>query len=158
MELRIDWTKMVFAVSARLWLSGALGLLTLMARVAVAQPSARSFADLQSILVTGDDVRVADSNRTTMVGAVVEARNCGSTDCGEGGNVDPGFYVFGAGIGARVGAVLDRSIQRFDTLFATPSPASVRRVSLVPILFSLGAMVLLCAVLEDGSGAESLEP
>lgn len=70
----------------------------------------------------------------TVAGAVVKQRNCGSTDCGEGGLVDPGFYVFGAAIGAGAGALVDRSIKRFDTLFARPSPASVPRFSLLPVL------------------------
>jgi hypothetical protein len=70
----------------------------------------------------------------TVVGAVVKERNCGSTDCGEGGVVDPGFYMFGAGIGAGAGALVDLSIRRFDTLFVSPSPASVRRFRLSPVL------------------------
>lgn len=68
------------------------------------------------------------------VGAVVKQRNCGSTNCGEGGLVEPGFYYLGAAIGAGAGAVVDRSIRRFDTLFASPSTASARRLSLSPVL------------------------
>lgn len=184
--IRLDRTKMFVASPARLCLYGAVGLLTLMPRLALAQPPARSFAGLQSILKTGDEVQVTDSSGKTtegrivdvstsslrltvdgrqrdlseatirevkrrhpdlwwngtligaavgtVVGAVVEQGNCGSTDCGEGGLVDPGFYVFGAAIGAGAGALVDRAIRRFDTVFASPSPASVRRFSLSPVL------------------------
>jgi len=69
-----------------------------------------------------------------VVGAVVKERNCGSTDCGEGGLVDPGFYVFGAGIGAGAGVLVDLSIRRFDTVFVRPPTASVRSLRLSPVL------------------------
>lgn len=68
------------------------------------------------------------------VGAVIKERNCGSTDCGEGGLVDPGLYVFGAVIGAGTGAVIDLSIKRFDTLFASSLTARVRNFRLSPVL------------------------
>jgi hypothetical protein len=177
--------KMFLASPTRLCLFAALGFLTLMPRFALAQPSARSFAELQSILKTGDEVQITDSSGKTIqgrignvstsslgltvdgrrqdlleatvrevkrrrpdlwwngpligaaigtvVGAVVKQQNCGSTDCGEGGIVDPGFYVFGAGIGAGAGALVDLSIRRFDTVFAGPSPATVR-FNLAPVL------------------------
>jgi len=69
-----------------------------------------------------------------LAGAAVKQWNCGSTDCGEGGLVDPGFYVFGAGIGAGAGALVDRSIKRFDTVFVRPPTASRRSFKLTPIL------------------------
>lgn len=69
-----------------------------------------------------------------VVGAVVAKQNCGSTDCGEGGLVTPGFTLIGAGIGAGAGALVDRFISRFDTVFAGPPPASVRSVRLSPVL------------------------
>ena len=69
-----------------------------------------------------------------VVGAVVKAYNCGSTDCGEGGLVDPGFYLLGAGIGAAAGALVDHSISRFDTVFVGPPAVSGRDFCLVPIL------------------------
>jgi hypothetical protein len=183
--IRLDRPK-TFANPTGLWLSGALVFLTLMPRLALAQTPARSFADLQSTLKTGDEVQITDSSGKTshgrivgistsslgltvdglqrdlsatairevkrrrpdpwwngiligavvgtVVGAVVKERNCGSTDCGEGGLVDPGFYVFGAGFGAGAGALVDHSIRRFDTVFTSPSPASVPGFSLSLVL------------------------
>jgi hypothetical protein len=174
------------AIPKILCLFGALGLLALMPRVALAQPPVQSFAELQSILKPNDEVQITDSSgRTTrgrvvrvatgslnltvngrqqelleatirdvkrrrpdvwwngaligavagtVAGAAVKRRNCGSTDCGEGGLVDPGFYVFGAAFGAGAGALIDSSVRRFDTLFARSSPSSVRMFSLTPFL------------------------
>ncbi len=59
---------------------------------------------------------------------------CDGGDCGEGGLVNPGFAVFGAGIGAGAGALADLSIRRFDTLYANPSAASVRSLRLSPVV------------------------
>jgi hypothetical protein len=184
--IRLDRKTFFTTNPMKLCICGALSLLTLMPRLALAQQPVRSFAELQSILKIGDAVRVTDSSGKitqgriggvsmsslslvvdgrqqelpeaeirevkrrrpdlwwngaligaaigATVGAVAKERNCGSTDCGEGGLVDPGFYVFGAGIGAGAGALVDLSIRRFDTLYSSPSTASVRRFSLSPIL------------------------
>jgi hypothetical protein len=184
--ISLDRTKTSFGNPTGFWLSGALVFLALMPRLALAQTPARPFADLQSILKTGDEVQITDSSGKvshgrivgvstsslgltvdglqrdlsaatirevkkrrpdlwwngvligavvgTVVGAVVKERSCGSTDCGEGGLVDPGFYVFGAVFGAGAGALVDHSIRRFDTVFASRSPASVQRLSLSLVL------------------------
>lgn len=179
-------TRIFAVIPMKLCLLGALGLLALLPRVALAQPPVQSFAELQSTLKPGDEVQITDSSgRTTrgrvvrvsmgsldltvngrqeelleatirevrrrrpdlwwngaligavvgtVAGAAVKQRNCGSTDCGEGGLVDPGFYVFGAGIGAGAGALIDHSVRRFDTVFVRSPPSSVRRFSLSPFL------------------------
>lgn len=67
-------------------------------------------------------------------GLVVKRLNCGATDCGEGGLVDPGFKLIGAGMGAGVGALVDRLISRFDTVFARPAIASGRSFRFLPVL------------------------
>lgn len=69
------------------------------------------------------------------VGAVTKERNCGSTDCGEGGLIDPGLYVFGAVIGAGTGALADHLISKFDTLFSNPPITSARSVRFSAILW-----------------------
>jgi hypothetical protein len=167
-------------------LEGLLVAAALLPRSAGAQTATQSFIELQTLLRTGDSVRVTDSSGSTtqgrvvrvsttsltlavdgrhqdlpeggiqtvtrrrpdrwwngpligaaiggVVGAVVKARNCGSTDCGEGGLVDPGFYVFGAGIGAAAGALVDHSIRRFETVFVRPPTASARTFRLSTIL------------------------
>ena len=68
------------------------------------------------------------------VGAVTKARNCGATDCGEGGLVDPGFYVIGAAGGAGVGALVDGALKKFDVVFAAPSTVSGLSVTVAPLL------------------------
>jgi hypothetical protein len=160
-----------------LFLYGVFGVMTLMPRAALAQPPARSFAELQSILKSGDDVQITDNSGTrtrgkvadvsmnslgltvdgrrrdlpeptireikkrrpdsrwngtligaaigTAAGAFAKAHNCGATDCGEGGLVDPGFYFIGAAAGAGAGALVDGAIRKFDTVFAA-APAAPR--------------------------------
>ncbi len=77
------------------------------------------------------------------VGAVTKERNCGSTDCGEGGLVDPGLYVFGAVIGAGTGALVDHFIRKFDTVFANSPTASARNLRLSAILWNRTKGVLV---------------
>ena len=69
-----------------------------------------------------------------VAGTVIAHQNCGSTDCGEGGLVDPGFKVIFGGIGAGAGALVDRFISRFDPVFARPPAARVGRLRLSPVL------------------------
>ena len=169
----------------RFCLYGVLGVVASMPASASAQVPVGSFAELQSVLKAGDEVRVTDTggattqgtvidlsgrglnltvdgrSRTfaeatirqlgkrrrdspwngvligaaigTAAGAITKARNCGATDCGEGGLVDPGFYFIGAAAGAGVGALVDGAIKKFDVVFTAPPPGAAS-VSFAPLL------------------------
>jgi hypothetical protein len=69
-----------------------------------------------------------------VAGTVIAGVNCGSTDCGEGGLVHPGFELIFGAIGAGGGALVDRFISRFDPVFARSAAASAGRLRLSPVL------------------------
>lgn len=69
----------------------------------------------------------------TAAGAITKTRNCGATDCGEGGLVEPGFYFIGAAAGAGAGALVDGAIKKFEVVFIAPSAVSAS-LSLLPLL------------------------
>ena len=56
----------------RLWLCGTLGIAALMPGRASAQPPASSVPELQSLLKTGDEVRVTDTSGATTQGKVID--------------------------------------------------------------------------------------
>jgi hypothetical protein len=69
-----------------------------------------------------------------IAGLIITRTECGESDPECSAIAGPAFILPGMGIGAVAGALLDKSVKKFDTVYSAPRSSTHRTVGLSPII------------------------